>query len=149
MHQDAGHYAKKHAKDTVLNEKAAQAVKKRTKDSRISCRAAHEAAAEAGVSPEVIGQTLDLLEIRILGCQLGLFGHKSGSPDVNHGKAVFKTTESSEAVRRAVKDDAESEGISCLQLWMAAEAAGCSKISAAAVCEEMDIKIHSCQLGAF
>ncbi|MDC7225745.1 MAG: hypothetical protein PQJ61_03150 [Spirochaetales bacterium] len=145
MHQDEGNYAGKHPAETELNEKAAKAVQDRVRNERITCLAAHEAAAEAGVSPAVIGQTLDLLEVRINGCQLGLFGH--GGKD--HGKAEFKLPENAETLITAVKKAAGPDGISCYELWKAAETAGCSKQDAAAVCETADIKIKDCQLGAF
>ncbi len=149
MHEDAGHYAGKHPEGTVLNKAAAEAVNKRVKNGRITCKDAHEAAREAGVSPSVVGQTLDLLEVRIKGCQLGLFGHKGADPEVNHGKAEMKEPKDSSALIEAVKAASDEEGISCSSLWAAAEASGFSKIEAAAVCDGLGININSCQLGAF
>lgn len=144
MHQDEGHYAGKHPEDAKLNQAAAAAVKMRLADGRISCRAAHEAAAEAGVSPGVIGQTLDLLEVRINGCQLGLFGRGAKKGGSGEEKKNYPA-ELIQAVR-----DASSEGqISCYDLWQAADGAACLRASAAAVCEKEGIKIVSCQLGAF
>lgn len=145
MHGDAGHYAGKHPAEAVLNETAAAAVKKRVVNERISCKAAHEAAAEAGVSPAVLGKTLDLLEVRINGCQLGLFGH--GGDD--HGKADLKLPDNVSELKKAVKAKCDDDGVSCYNLWMAAEESGCSKMNAAAVCDELEINIHSCQLGSF
>lgn len=145
MHEDEGHYAGKHLVGTDLNELAVKAVKKHIRDERISCAAAHEVAAEIGVSPVVIGKTLDLLEVRIMECQLGLFGH--GGKD--HGKANLSLPENVEALKKAVTEKCDAEGISCYSLWAAAEESGCSKMNAAAICDELDINIHSCQLGTF
>ncbi|HAK46674.1 MAG TPA: hypothetical protein DCO79_12255 [Spirochaeta sp.] len=145
MHQDEGHYAGKHQQDSEIDDGAAAAVKKRVRNEKISCRAAHDAALEADVSPAVIGKTLDLLEIRINGCQLGLFGH--GGKD--HGKVESALPQNHDVVRAAIKAAADDDGIGCLKLWQAAEASGCSKRQAASVCDEMDINIRDCQLGAF
>ena len=94
---------RKHPDGTKLDPKAAEAVKARVSGQKISCRAAHEAAAEAGVSPSVIGRTLDLLEIRINGCQLGLFGHKGGG---EHGKAELRLPENAAGIESAVTSKA-------------------------------------------
>lgn len=144
MHQDEGNYSGKHPDGTVLNETAASAVRSLIKNERISCRAAHEAAEETGLEPLVIGQTIDLLEARINGCQLGLFGRK-----LDRGRAVSETVNPSAELRAEVLKSAEDGKISCLELWKAAEKTGSSKISAAAVCEDEGLKIYKCQLGAF
>ena len=146
MHQDAGHYAKKHPEGTDLNERAAEAIGKRVRNEKISCSDAHAAAAEVGVSPGEIGVTMDLMEIRINGCQLGLFGHK-GSHE--HGKAELKLPENAEELKAAIAERADGDGISCASLWAAAAETGCRKFQASAACDEEKINIHSCQLGAF
>ena len=124
MHQDEGNYAGKHPEGAVLNEAVVEILKKKVKNERISCKAAHEAASLARVSPAEIGRTLDILEVRINGCQLGLFGHKT-----DHGKAEFRLPENPEALRKAVADASNEEGISCDALWKAAAGAGCTKDS--------------------
>ena len=146
MHEDAGHYAGKHPEGTELNSSAAGAVKSRVQNERISCRAAHEAAAEIGVGPDIIGRTLDLLEIRITGCQLGLFGHKGGG---EHGKAELKMPENAAEISRLIRQKAGNNGISCLELWLIADENGCTKPEAAAVCDDCNVNISGCQLGAF
>lgn len=144
MHQDEGHYAGKHPEGTMLNAAAAAELKKRAKNGRISCKAAHEAAVGAKVSPHVIGQTLDLLELRINGCQLGLFGHNT-----DRGKADLRLPENTEMLKKDILKRCVDNGISCYDLWQAADATGSLRRTAAAVCEDSGIKIHSCQLGAF
>ena len=128
----------------MLNEAAAAEVKKRAENGRISCKAAHEAAAAAGVSPGVTGQTLDLLEMRISGCQLGLFGHGTDT-----GKASLRVPDKAGPLKKAVLKNCDERGISCSALWAAADTAGAGRTEAAAVCEDAGIRIHSCQLGAF
>jgi hypothetical protein len=144
VHQDEGNYSGKHPEGTILNEAVASEIKKRVVNERVSCKSAHEAAAEAGVSPRVIGESLDLLELRINGCQLGLFGHNT-----DRGKADLSLPGNMEGLKNAVLKRCSNNGISCSELWAAAEEEGCGRITAAAVCEAAGIKIHSCQLGAF
>lgn len=146
MHEDAGHYAAKHVEGTELNEKAAEAISRRVKNERISCTSAHAAAAEVGISPAELGKALDLMEVRIVGCQLGLFGHK-GSGD--HGKAELELPENAAELKAAIAARTNADGISCAKLWEAAAEAGCKKFQASAACDEEKINIHSCQLGAF
>ena len=43
-------------------------------DKRIACHAVHKIAQELSCSPLKVGQTADLMEVRINRCQLGLFG---------------------------------------------------------------------------
>ena len=144
MHQDEGNYRGKHPEGTVMDEKTAEALRSKIVNERISCSAAHKAAEEAGVSPQEAGRALDLLEVRINGCQLGLFGFKG-----DRGKADLRMPEAAEKIIEAVESRMENNRISCQQLWEAAEEAGCAKMTAAGVCEARGIKIHSCQLGAF
>ncbi len=73
-HEDAGHYAAKH-KGAELNEKIAAKVREKMSDGTLSCGAAHVIAEELGVAASEVGVTLDLLEVRIGKCQLGLFGY--------------------------------------------------------------------------
>jgi hypothetical protein len=48
-------------------------VKSRAENGRIGCRAALETANELGVSPDVVGKTLNKLGIKVAHCQLGCF----------------------------------------------------------------------------
>ncbi len=143
MHQDEGHYSAKHAAGTALNEAAAEVLKKFEKDERISCRDAHNAAGEAGISPAEAGTTIDLLEIRINSCQLGLFGYKNGKP------AGFQPPGEESSLAAAIEKYTAVGSIDCLGLWKAADETGCSRMQAAAFCENKGIKISNCQLGAF
>ncbi len=54
-------------------EKLIEAIKEEVKDDKISCRQALGIAERLGVSPAVVGKTLNELKIKIKGCQLGCF----------------------------------------------------------------------------
>ena len=144
MHQDEGNYKGKHPEGSTPDENVRKVLETKIKNERISCSAAHQAAAEASVSPAEIGIVLDLLEVRINGCQLGLFGHKG-----DKGKAELKMPENPEKLISAVLTASQDGAIGCAELWAAAAESGFSRHEAAAVCDGHKIKIGRCQLGAF
>ncbi len=144
MHQDEGHYAGKHPDKSALNERIAEVLKAEAENGRLSCTAAHRIASELGVSPAETGRNMDLLEIRITGCQLGLFGKDKDEVD-----KTLPSEDDVDVLKEIIEEDSRNGGISCRTLWTAAEKAGSTKAQAAAVCDLMSIKIHSCQLGAF
>ena len=65
----------KHPPGTRPDPTLATAVQKAVKNGRMTCTAAHSLASELAVAPSEIGRTLDLLDYRIIECQMGLFGY--------------------------------------------------------------------------
>ena len=142
-HEDAGNYAAKHHSKTKLNPRVAKAVKKEAADDKITCAAAHKIASELGISPSDVGVTIDLLEIRINKCQLGLYGYYPQ-------KRIAKPAGSvSPALEEAIKNSMENGRISCLSCWKIAEGSGIARMDVASACETLKIKVSFCQLGAF
>jgi hypothetical protein len=142
-HEDAGHYRLKHPSETELNPRIAEAVKRKATNNRISCASAHEIADETGATPAEVGIALDLLEMRITNCQLGLFGH---SPEK---KAVKSSETVSPELEKAIRNSLEDNRISCLSCWEIAARFGIARIEVSAACEALELKIGACQLGAF
>lgn len=142
-HQDAGHYAAKHPEGTVDPE-IKKRVLSRAKSGRISCAAAHLIAAERECPPQTVGMNIDLLEMRLHQCQLGLFGHDNEkSKSVEPARLVHSELE--EAIRDVVVD----RHISCENAWQVAKKMQRTKMEVAAACEKLGIKVKPCQLGAF
>ncbi|MBN1288365.1 MAG: hypothetical protein JXA49_01845 [Actinobacteria bacterium] len=50
-----------------------EAVKKKARDNKMGCAAAHKLAGDLGVPIPVVGRALDVLGIKIEKCQLGCF----------------------------------------------------------------------------
>ena len=142
-HEDAGHYRLKHPAETELNPRIAEAVKRKATNNRISCASAHEIVDETGATPAEVGIALDLLEMRITNCQLGLFGH---SPEK---KAVRSSETVSPELEKAIRNSLEDNRISCLSCWEIAARFGIARIDVSAACETLGLKIGACQLGAF
>ncbi len=145
-HEDAGHYSAKHPEGTVLQPGLAAAVKEQATDGHISCAAAHQIAKDKQVTPAKIGQTIDLLEYRIIKCQLGLFGY---APEKKVVKAAAETDISAE-LQAALDEQADAKGrIACADCWRIADGLSLPRMAVSAACETLGMKVTPCQLGAF
>ena len=142
-HEDAGHYAAKHPAGTGIDEHIAERVKERVLEGEISCGEAHAVAHELGVSPRDVGVTIDLMELRINQCLLGLFGY---SPE----KKVVKPAQNvSPELNAALEAEKAKGGVSCAAAWGLAEKFNLRRLEVSSACEALEIKIASCQLGTF
>jgi hypothetical protein len=142
-HENAGHYAAKHPEETRSNPQIAEALKQIISAGRITCAAAHKIAGNLHISPVEVGVNIDLLEIRLSKCQLGLFGYEKQ-------KKIVKPTEHIDPkLEKVIKESISDGRISCAACWDAADKAGCSKLDVSGACETLKVKISSCQLGAF
>jgi hypothetical protein len=141
--EDKGHYAKKHPSDRKIDQKLAEAVKERVSEGKISCAAAFKIVSELEVSPLEVGFTIDVLEIPVKKCQLGLFGYNPPKGFVKPAESVSSNLE--DAIRQALVNDR----LSCAAAWEIAERLGVGKMDVTAACEALRIKISSCQLGTF
>ena len=141
-HLDTGNYAAKHA-DSQISEDLKQKVIAATENSRLSCIKAHQLALETGFSPAEVGRALDILETRLTGCQLGLFGQSREKKKLETG-----TTPSHELCE-ALQSDLINHCLPCLKAWETATHFSLKKTEITAACETLKIKIAPCQLGAF
>ena len=141
--KDKGHYAKKHPSDSKIDQKLAEAVQDRTSDGEISCAAAFKIVGDLEVPPLEVGFTIDLLEIRVTKCQLGLFGYNPPKGFVKPAESVSPSLE--DAIRKALVNDR----LSCAAAWEISKRLGIGKMDVTAACEALKIKITSCQLGTF
>ncbi len=141
-HSDTGNYAAKH-QDKAIPETLEMAIKEALTDNRLSCSKAHQLAQDSGFTPADVGRAADLMEIRLSGCQLGLFGH-------GRNKEKIKAAESPDPKLVGVlKENLKNGSLSCLKAWQIAAEFKLKKTAIAAVCEACEIKIAPCQLGAF
>jgi len=142
-HEDRGHYAKKHSPDRKIRPEIAEALNKKVSDQKLTCAAAHKIAGDLNVSPAEVGFTMDALEIRITKCQLGLHGYY---PE----KRIVKPAESvSEDLEKAIRESLVNGKIECAAAWDIAKKFGIARMGVSSACENLKIKISSCQLGAF
>jgi len=142
-HEDAAHYAAKHPAGTVPDPAVAAAVQAQAVNGRLSCARAHAVCTELEVPPAAVGTAVDLMEMRLTHCQLGLFGYRPRSK-------VLQAADNVPAPLAAALREAAGNGrISCARCWETAEAFGLKRLAAAAACERLGLKIKPCQLGAF
>ena len=140
-HEDAGHYAAKHA-GAHVNPAIALRIKKQIKRGCISCTSAHKAARDLQATPREVGITIDLLEARIVQCQLGLFGAAPQRAAAAHASVPA-------ALQQAIATQLGSGRLPCSAAWNIAESFKMPKGVIKDACDSLNIKICSCQLGAF
>jgi hypothetical protein len=142
-HEDAGKYGAKHPAGTVPDDSIAAALKGRADGGRVTCAVAHSIAQTLGVAPLEVGKTIDLLEYRIIECQLGLFGYAPVRKIVEPAPTV------SDDLRGQLERFAREGEIGCASAWQVADGMGLPRMAVSAACESLGIKIKRCQLGAF
>lgn len=140
-HEDAGNYGGKR-QGSELNQRIAASVKDRRRDNAITCAEAHEIAADLKVDPSEVGTAIDLLEVRINKCQLGLFQHDKVG-------ATLQTSKTDPEVESAIKASLVNDRLACADAWAISKRLGLSKRAIGLACEIMKIKISLCQLGTF
>jgi hypothetical protein len=90
-----------------------------------------------------VGKTADLLNMKLVKCQLGLFGY---TPEK---KIVKPKAASTIKLESAIQDSLAEGALPCAKAWEIARNFDISKMTVSAVCEQLKIKIKPCQLGAF
>jgi hypothetical protein len=142
-HKDKPSYAKKHSPELRLNPAIAEAVKQAASDHTLSCAAAFEVAGKLKVTPGEVGVSIDLLEIPIVKCQLGLFGYGPSDKGLQAAETVSPELES------AIRESLVQGKLSCASSWAIAAKFKKAKREISAACEHLKIRISSCQLGTF
>ena len=140
-HLDTGNYAAKH-QDRTLPEELKEKILAVAGEGRISCQQAHRLAAENRLSPAEIGRAIDLLEIRLTGCQLGLF-------DTSLDRKPIAPEPPDEKLRPAIEAALVDGRLPCAAAWELADRFQLKKRDITAACEYLKIRIKPCQLGAF
>jgi hypothetical protein len=142
-HEAVGHYSQKHAPGAVVDPVIRDALLKSAIRGTLPCAVAFDVAKHLGVAPGDIGQTADLLELRLVKCQLGLFGYGPRKTIVKPAASVTPAFE--KAIRQALMNDR----LPCKRAWEIAVTLGIHKMKVSAACNALRIKIRPCQLGAF
>lgn len=142
-HEDAGHYALKHPSSAIPDARIAEAVRPKASNGKITCAAIHKIAAELMVLPSEVGQTVDLLEFRLIKCQLGLFGYGPKRRIVEPAESIIPT------LREAIEASLVDNRLPCRVAWTIADKLGIKKMDVSSACEALEIKVCDCQIGSF
>ena len=142
-HKDAGDFSKKHGSEERPNPELAEMIQEAAEAGQIPCTRVFEIASARGVTPSGAGKTVDRLKIKLIECQLGLFGHSPERSIVKPAERVSPELES--AIRSRLIDDR----LPCAQAWKIAEDLKLTRMDVSCAAEALRIKIKPCQLGAF
>ncbi len=136
-------FSKKHGADTRVDPAITEQIKEKSRDGEIACALAFQIADALGVTPADVGKALDLMELKLNKCQLGLFGYR---PDK---KAVKSTPAEDRQMERAIQEALVEGKLACRDAWSIAGRFKVPKMAVSGACEALGIKIKPCQLGAF
>ncbi len=116
---------------------------KKESGDELTCAKAFEIVELLGVSPELVGETADTMEIRLTRCSLGLFGFQPEK------RRVEPDPDFSPELQEAIEASLVNGRLPCVEAWRIASELEIPKPDVANACEALDIKINECQLGAF
>ena len=140
---DQGKYFQKHPGKARVDDSLKQEILQKVEGNDISCAAAEEIAQRKGIAQNNIGIAIDILNVNIIKCQLGLFGY---SP---HKKIVQPAKEIAPVLKENILAALKNGRLPCSSAWVIAEKLNIPRMKVSAACEAMQIKIKPCQLGAF
>ena len=141
--EDGKQFSGKYGPDAKPDRSIRDLILKREQNGKLPCAVAFEIAKDLGVSPGEIGKNVDLLNFRLVKCQLGLFGYHPKKKIVKPLPTVAPD------LKDAIREGLVEERLSCAKAWHIASRLTVPKMKVSGACEAMGIKIKPCQLGAF
>ena len=142
-HLDKGKYYEKHPKNSRVDESLKEAIFAQAKDNNIACKKAEGIAGEKRVAIAEVGKAIDILNINIIECQLGLFGYGDKKKIVQPAKEI--ATE----LKTKIEQSLRNGKLSCVSAWKIAAELSIPRMRVCAACEALKIKVKPCRLGAF
>jgi hypothetical protein len=126
-----------------VDKEIAGAIQEQAREGTLSCAAAFRIAKDLGVTPLAVGQAVDALGVRLVRCQLGLYGY-------GEQKSVVKPAEEvSPELEQAIREGLILGRLPCSVVWAISVRFGMPKMHVANSVEKLEIRIGQCQLGAF
>ena len=136
-------FSDKHKAAEKPNPEIAAKIEQRSKNNEIPCALAFEIVEESGFLPADIGKNIDLMNYKLIKCQLGLFGY---TPE----KKIVKAQDSADNdLKNAIKNALVNDKLPCQSAWEIATRFQVAKLTVSGVAEGMGVKVKPCQLGAF
>ena len=136
-------YSEKHGPSANMDVSIKDSILKHAKSGELSCALAFKIAEELQKPASEIGKAADLLELKLVKCQLGLFGYQPEK------KIVKAKAPKNPALEDSIHVTLAEGKLSCQDAWDIARKLNISKMTVSAACEALNIKIKPCQLGAF
>ncbi|HUT76235.1 MAG TPA: hypothetical protein VM285_01020 [Polyangia bacterium] len=145
-HDKQGHYSLKEAAARAHDPALVAEVERSGGAAGLACAAAEELAAGSGCPASAVGAAADSREIKLVACQLGLFGYETASG--RHPAFAPAETVAPE-LERAVREALADGRLSCEAAWAIAAGLGIGRLDVARAAEGLGVRISACQLGAF
>jgi len=142
-HEDGPKFSNKHGADAQADPNATDKIIQNAENGGVACAVAFKIAEELKIAPSEVGKAIDLLDYKIMKCQLGLFGYL---PDK---KAVEPKPPADQQLELAIREALVDEKLACRDAWSIASRFKVPKMTVSGACEALGIKIKPCQLGAF
>ena len=133
---------KKQAAGGPVDPRITEALAARRKEGTLSCAEAFDIARNLDAPVLEVGKAMDQMEIKIVKCQLGLFGHRGG-------KRVKPDALPQAALPDALSPFRKTGRMPCSRAFEIARELSIGRPAVANSCEAIGIKITPCQLGAF
>ena len=142
-HADKDKYFQKHPGQTKVADILRQNILQKATNNNMSCTVAEETAQVSRTTLAETGVALDILNINIVECQLGLFGYSTQK------KIVQPTKEVVPSLKDEIQQALISGRLPCATAWEIARKLNLPRMKVSAACEALQVKIKPCQLGAF
>ncbi|MCP4107007.1 MAG: hypothetical protein GY749_15965 [Desulfobacteraceae bacterium] len=136
-------FSEKHGADAVADSAVKGEILKLAKNDEIPCAVAFQISENLQVSPGQVGKTADILNLRLVKCQLGLFGYKPEK------KIVRPQNNADQEIKDAISNALTDGRLQCRSAWDIASQFKIPRMKISGICENLGIKIKACQLGAF
>lgn len=136
-------FSQKHGPDAKPDKLIKEEVLKHAVNGKLPCFVAFKIAAELGVLPADVGKTVDLLNLRLAKCQLGLYGYQPKK------RKVKPKMPSDQTLINTITDSLINGKLPCKKVWEIASSFNIHKLAVSCACEALNIRIIECQLGAF
>ena len=136
-------FAEKHGTNIKPDSRIKAAVLAHEINGEISCAVAFKIAKDLNISADLVGTTVDLLNIKLIKCQIGLFGYRP------HKNIVKPRARVNPDIKDAILNALIDNKLSCKSAWQIASRFNISKMTVCGACEALEVQIKPCQLGAF
>ena len=140
--KNAKDYIKKHS-GKKINKKAEKIIKQKSKNEKITCDSLYVAAKEIGITSSEAGIQVDLMGLKLIECQLGLFGY------LPNGKIFKKNIKFSKEIEGIIEENSKQGKITCKKCWEIAKNLKMKKLDISSIANIKNIRIKNCQFGAF
>ncbi len=136
-------FADKHRPDEKPDSLIKYEILQHSLNNELSCASALLIAKKLNVSPAKVGMIADSINCRLIKCGMGLFGYK---PDK---KIVKPVKTANQNLKNTIINNLVKGRLECKIALDIASSFKVNKMTVSGICEDMNIKINECQLGAF